>query len=201
MRRAVFFVTLFVAACGGAWIEGFRDQGRADEKTMIRVRCSDIPANVKLIGPLGTSVGEEMVTIRGKWKETEVPTKGDNFNLLVTQINGKPLEKSIALTAARIEPYFSAGKLAQHSAEVRIWTVNETPKDKIPKAYDGDEWELTGFETARSAGRPRHFGRLAVQDPYLPGTLLTGFRFKSIRLFGKPHKEEEFDGGWSFGKE
>jgi hypothetical protein len=198
MRRASSLVTLLVVACGGAWIGGARDRGRADGKVVMRIRCSDIPANVKLIGPLGTALGEEMVTIRGKWKEKEVPTKGENFNLIVSQINGKQLHNPIALPAERIEPHFSAGKLVHNSPEVRTWTVNESAENKIPKAYDGDEWELKGYETARTAGRPRNFGRLAVQEAYQAGTLLTGFRFKTIRHFGKPHKEEELDGGWTF---
>ena len=72
----------------------------------------------------------------------------------------------------------------------------------LPKAFDGDEWEMLGFEAGHTTGWPRKILEMykGDQNPYVPGTFVTLFRFVTVRMFGKPHEQSE-TGGYALGNE
>jgi hypothetical protein len=110
------------------------------------VNFSDVPMKVKLIGPLGTSIGVETVTVRGKWKQDDAE-RGGSFYFAVTAINGKDVKTSVKIPWTRIEPWAARGGFDAVATTERKWkstSSNGPLGSRLPKAYDGDEWEMMG---------------------------------------------------------
>jgi len=171
-----------------------RSSAMRNEKVVLTVKCSDVPKNAKLIGSLGFPLGEEALTIRGSWKESAEPTKDGAFKFVVTSINGKAIAPPIELSSSNVEPLKPRGELVTVSNNERKWSAESfRTKARLPKAFDGDEWEMLGFEAGHTAGLPREILNLykREQQRYGPGTFVTVFRFARVRMFGKPHVATE----------
>jgi hypothetical protein len=69
-------------------------------------------------------------------------------------------------------------------------------KDPLSRAFDGDEWEMVGFEEGCSFGWPAAIHKMyrGIQQPYLGGTFRITFRFVSVRIFNKLHEPSEAGG-------
>jgi hypothetical protein len=196
---AVFFVcaALLFAAKGN---------NAADENEVSQLHFEEIPTRVKLIGRLGNSLGADVVTIRGKWKESQKvrngSVKADGFAFVVSKINGKDVPAPIALSWDSVRPVVNRGKVTEDPGGARKWTARwETEgTEHFPIAYEGDDWEMVGFEDAHITGWPRAIARMfpPMQSPNGNGELVITFRPATVRIFGKPHKKEE-PGGYSFG--
>ena len=169
-----------------------------DGKVLHTVNCYDIPKTVKLIGRFGVPLGEEVVTIRGKWKEGPEPTKASDFNFVVTTVNGKAIQTPIEIHWSSMEPLRLHGSIVVDSDGGRKWVAgwDATDRERLPKAFDGDEWEMMGYEAGHMAGWPREINKMYkhVQQIYSPGTFVTMFRFVTVRVFGKPHEKSETGG-------
>ena len=174
------------------------------------IACSDIPRTVKLVGRFGVSLGEEVLTIRGRWKETpdEKPYENTatkcNFHFVVSSINGKTIQKEIQVPWDCIEPLMTRGQFLVNTASERKWKANlgAGEVERLPEAFDGDEWEMVGFEEGKSAGWPRAIDHMYrhLQHASRPGRFLNTFRFATVRIFGKSHDESEV-GGYRLGHE
>jgi len=168
------------------------------------VNCSDIPNKVKLIGRFGLPLGEETITIRGKWEKNPNaekpyydPTKTSSFNFVVTSINGKAIQKTIEIPWQSVEPLCPRGRMTDISG-VRKWMADlgSRARERLPEAFDGDEWEMKGFEAGHTMGWPREIGNMYshLQYQFGPGAFVNTFCFVTLRTFGKPHNKSEVAG-------
>jgi hypothetical protein len=202
MRKSAFLSVVLLLLCLSLSSRPTSCVAENGKKAPAPVKYSDIPRKAKLIGPLGTSLCEETVTIRGKWKEGDEPDWNDGcFCFVVTSINGKAIRPSIRIAWERIEPLAARGGFGAVSPTERRWksmSSNGPFGTRLPKAYDGDEWEMMGWEIGRTTGWPVEILRMypTSQIPYRGGQIVTTFRFVTARLFGKPHNSSEAHGYW-----
>jgi len=160
------------------------------------VRYSDIPTKVKLVGRLGTRLGEEVVTIRGKWKQPD-NVKEDTFKFVVTMINGKEIPTPVEIPWTNIEPIGPQGSITLESDGSRKWVARYNGTERLPPAFEGDEWGMMGFETGHVVGWPleiRHIFGPVQPGPFRPGTFITDFSAARVRMLNKPHDESDLEG-------
>ena len=81
-----------------------------DDNTPRIVKYSDIPTKVQVVGRLGTHLGEEIITIRGTWKQPEAVLE-DTFKFVVTSINGKEIRTPIEIPCSDVEPVGPRGNV------------------------------------------------------------------------------------------
>lgn len=179
-----------------------------DEPADRVVQWCDIPSKVKVIGRFRAPLGEEVVVIRGKWQaKPEVvkpyydPAKTSEFVFAVTSLNGKLLDVPIEIPWNQVEPFKPRGVAEVVSDTERKWTASSwTIGGPFPEAFEGDEWEMTGFEAGKTVGDPRKVREMykGEQRVFAPGTFVVSFRVLIVRSFGKLHDENEV-GGFTIG--
>jgi hypothetical protein len=198
MRAWIVIGVVALLVCTGLIFIAKRGGAMDDSKDPRFVKCADIPKNVKLIGRLGFPLGEVVVTIRGKWKDEIEPTKSSDFNFVVTSINGKTVQTRIEIPWDRMVPLRLHGSVVKDKDNGQKWVAgwDEKDRERLPKAFDGDEWELVGFEAGRTVGWPQEVRNMYrhVQQTNIPGTFITIFRFVSVRAFNNPHEQTETGG-------
>jgi hypothetical protein len=164
----------------------------------VRVKVEDVPRRVKLLGRLGNSLGEDVVTIRGKWKDSDkIPeghAKPEGFVFVVNSIDGKPVRVPITIPADTVTPIKSRGIVTAAPDGTRTWTAKWWQNNAVflPDVYEGDEWEMRGVETAEIVAWPREIAGMfpPIQMTHRTGELVVLFRPVTVRMFGKPHNDK-----------
>ncbi len=169
------------------------------EKKVVAVRTSEIPGTVRLIGPLGTSLGQQTVRIHGRWKEFPKPEKSLDFRFVVDEIDGKKTAP-ISIPSTYVLPLTNDGMVTVQAKGGRKWVASyrgASDEQPPPMAFDGDEWEMWGFESGLTDAWPLAVRqRYAVQQVDMPGAFVTTFCFVEARMLGKVHEKGEA-GGYS----
>lgn len=195
LRTLLSVSVVVLLVCLGLVYTSKRGDTMNDDKVSHTIKCSDIPQTVKLIGRLGVPLGEETVTIRGKWEACQDSKETDDLKFVVTKLNGKAVQIPIEIPSSSVEPLASYVHLGEDSYGVQKWEVNwyGGAGEHHLQACDGDEWEMIGFELGRTTGWPQDILQKYsyVQQPYNPGTFVTTFYFVTVRMFGKPNEECE----------
>jgi hypothetical protein len=91
-------------------------------------------------------------------------------------------------------PLKPRGPLVVVTDHERTWQANGWRTEAwLPQPFDGDEWEMMGFESGRFVGWPQEILEMYRQDqiPYAPGEFGADFRFATVRMFGPPHAPAE----------
>ena len=158
--RALESLITGISIVGGILIAATKVLGDTPDGNTARVvKCCDIPTNVTLVGRLGTRLGQEVIIIRGKWKEPE-NTKEDEFKFVVTTVGGKEVRPPVEIPWTSIEPVALRGDVTNESDGSRKWVVRWNGAERLPPAFPGDEWEMVGFETGHIAGWPLEIRRI-----------------------------------------
>jgi hypothetical protein len=203
VKCAVLMLLCYIAACGDSVVHVPESAGEQSAVPKVeRVNSLDIPTKVKLAGRFGAALGEDVVTVRGKWKEERQTSKSDGLAFVVSHVNGKGLKSPIAIPCESVDPFAPRGSITADANGIHVWTarIGTGANERLPDAFDGDEWEMMGFEAGESCGWPRRIGEmyLDVQQTLGPGAFRTSFRPVTVRLLGKLHKKGE-SGGFPFG--
>lgn len=136
----------------------------ADEKKSEpdAIWATDLFRKVAVIGKLELPIGE-VVTVRGKWRLTKSETeKWQPGCFEITEINGKLLETPVSFSM-----FCTASYLGKKPLKADLW--------------DGDTWELRGFETGGLEGIPNK----ALKEIGCPIQPFIKYRFSSYFSYYK----------------
>jgi hypothetical protein len=197
--RSLLVTSLVISlVCGLLFLVAKRGAVMGDEGIPSSVNASDIPKKVKLIGRLGVRLGEDVVTVRGKWRSSEGdPTneKSVNFSFVAASINGNVLRHPVELPLESVSPIMPRGRVVLDAEGKRKWVADwTTAKERLPKVFEGDEWEMTGFEIGGLHGCPAEIRKMYSYVQLWPCRFTTEFLFASMRVLGETKKHADNEG-------
>jgi hypothetical protein len=120
---------------------------------------------ILILGKLGLPLGTR-VNVKGEWQRQAGPTKGDDYQFVVSEVNGSPVGAIIKFEQSRLSPFIE-GERAQ--------------------VVEGSVWEFEGFETGGYCGIPAEILQsleeaIQIGEPYGFSTEFVYVKCRQIRL-------------------
>lgn len=104
---------------------------------------------ILILGKLGLPLGTR-VNVKGEWQRQAGPTKGDDYQFVVSEVNGSPVGANIKFDQSKLSPFIEGERV---------------------QLIEGSVWELEGFETGGYYGMPAEILQslavaIQIEEPY-----------------------------------